>query len=573
MDVHSARKSSTWQNAVVYQIYPWTFAEDEARDPQLGHGSIAGITSRLPYLEALGVNAIWLSPFYPSPMVDGGYDIADFCDVDPRLGTLEDFDELIKTAHAHHIRLMVDFIPNHSSDKHEWFEKSRRREDDYDDWYIWHPGHLDENGDRHPPNNWASVFSIPNKKARERGEMDWLRPEEWTPPKSGWQWDDVRGEYYYHSFVVEQPDLNWSNPYVREAMKNAMRFWLERGVDGFRVDAVNHIGKNMDLTNEEVNTAYNEGWENPYDQLLRYNSCGYPEKLHEYIWEMCQVLKDDVYEDRDLRMILEAYMGESDLRDIDAIAPEVASTFNFGALTADWSLHSRKIQMDYYYARLEDGAVGNQVNGNHDKPRLVSRLGDDAARAAAVMNLFLPGMRFIYNGEELGLADAHIPDEYVQDPNGLRDPCRTPIVWDDGQKNYGFSRAAPEDLWLPTNPEDAHKSVMRQEQDERSSLSLYRAALRINHERDAALYGAYVSQQTESDCVLTYGRETEDGEQLLVMTNFSSHEQHGVKVPDSLFVLGECILSSVNVELDLRHADFRAGVYLAPHESAVFRKL
>lgn len=573
MDVHAARTTSTWRSAVVYQIYPWTFAEDESRHPQLGHGSIAGITGRLPYLETLGVNAIWLSPFYPSPMIDGGYDISDFCNVHPLLGTLDDFDELIKAAHARNIRLMIDFIPNHTSNAHEWFEKSRRREDDYDDWYIWHPGIVDENGERQPPNNWASVFSIPNKKARARGEMDWLRPEEWTPPKSGWQWDDVRGEYYYHSFVIEQPDLDWSNPYVREAMKDAMRFWLDRGVDGFRVDAVNHIGKNMDLPDEEVNTAYNESWENPYDQLLRHNSCGYPEKLHEYIWDMCQVLKDEAYEMRDVRLILEAYMGESDLRDIDAIAPEVASTFNFGALTADWSLQSRKIQMDYYYSRLEEEAVGNQVNGNHDKSRLASRLGDDAARAAAVLNLFLPGMRFIYNGEELGLVDADIPNDRVQDPNGLRDPERTPMIWDDSQLNYGFSKAEPNQLWLPTNPADAHKSVVRQELDKRSSLSLYRSALRLNHEYDAALYGAYVSLRAESDCVLAYGRETEDGDQLIVLTNFSSEEQLGVKVPDSLFVLGESVLSSVSVEEELRRVDLRAGVNIAPYESIVLRKL
>lgn len=560
---------------MIYQVYPWTFAEDTGRVPQLGHGSLKGIEERLPYLESLGVSAIWLSPFYPSPMIDGGYDIADFKNIHPALGTLDDFDSLVRTAHEHHIRLMVDFIPNHSSDKHEWFEKSRRREEGYEDWYIWHPGSQDERGNHHPPNNWASVFSIPQRKARERGEMNWLRPEEWTPPISAWKWDDVRKEFYMHSFAVEQPDLNWSNPEVREAMKDVMRFWLDRGVDGFRIDAVNHVGKNMELHDEEVNTAYNEEWyENPYDQLLRYQSCNYPQKLHEYIWEMCQVLKDEAYDHRDLRIILEAYMGESDLRDIDAIAPEVASTFNFGGLLANWDANSRKIQMDYYYERLQPSAVANQVNGNHDKPRLASRLGDAGARAAAVINLFLPGMRFIYNGEELGLVDADVPTWRLKDPNGLRDPERTPMPWDDRAPNAGFSRADPAELWLPVNVADEHKAVMRQKQHSTSSLSLYRAAIRLSHELPAVRNGKYVQLHTDSDQVLAYGREAQlPEEQLVVLANFSRDKHGSVRVTDSRFVIGEIVLSSHHVEEANRRVDLRAGVTLEPDEVVVIKKI
>lgn len=573
LEWQDVRKESTWKNAVVYQVYPWTFAEDTERQPQLGHGSLRGIQQKMSYLERLGVNAIWLSPFYEFPMIDGGYDIANFTSIHPDLGTMEDFDELVKTAHEHSIRLMVDFIPNHTSDKHEWFQKSRQREEGYDDWYIWHPGTQDEQGNRHPPNNWASVFSMPQRRARARGEMDYLRPEEWTPPISAWKWDDVRQEFYLHSFAVEQPDLNWSNPYVRDAMKNVMRFWLDRGVDGFRVDAVNHIGKNMDLPNEEVNTAYNEEWfENPYDQLIRYNSAGYPEPLHEYIWEMCQVLKDEAYEQRDVRLILEAYMGEAELRDLDTITPEVASTFNFGALNTDWNAQRRKIQMDYYYERLQPRAVGNQVNGNHDKSRLVSRLGDAGARAAAVMNLFLPGMRFIYNGEELGLADdMAIPLERLQDPNGLRDPERTPIPWDDALPNVGFSNAMSEELWLPTNPADQHKAVSRQERNPRSSLALYRAAIRLCHELPVVNRGEYISLHTDNDQVLAYGREDHEGNQVVVLTNFSRDRQGGIKVTDSRFVIGEVVLSSVNVREDTRKVDLRAGITLEADESLVIR--
>ena len=564
----------TWDSAVIYQIYPWTFAEDDARDPQLGHGSIRGIIERLPYIADLGANAIWLSPFYPSPMVDGGYDIADFTNIHPELGTLEDFDDLVRAAHEHSIRLMIDFIPNHSSDQHEWFQKSRRREDGYDDWYIWHPGTTDEQGNHIPPNNWASVFSMPNRQARDRGEMEWLRPDEWTPPISAWKWDDVRGEFYMHSFAVEQPDLNWSNPYVRTAMKEVMRFWIERGVDGFRVDAVNHTGKNMDLLDEEVNTAYSEEWcDNPYDQLIRYNSCNFPVKLHEYIWEMCQVLRDEAYEQRELRIILEAYMGEAELRDLDAIAPDVASTFNFGALATDWNAGSRKIQMDYYYERLQHGAVGNQVNGNHDKSRLATRLGDHGARAAAVLTLCLPGMRFVYNGEELGLVDATIPDDRKQDPNGFRDPERTPMPWDDTEPNVGFSRADPHALWLPTNSADEHKAVVRQATYHKSSLALYQAATRLANELPALHRGMYVSQHTDNDNVLAYAREDDAGNKAIVLVNFSRDQQPNVKVTDSRFVIGEAVLSSVDVEQNVRRVDVRAGVALGPDEALVVRAI
>jgi len=560
---------SPWREAAVYQIYPWTFNEDKSRTPQRGHGSIKGINEKIPYLKnELGVDAIWLSPFYPSPMKDGGYDISDFNNVHPDLGTLEDFDEMVASAHDHGVRVMVDFIPNHTSDQHEWFQKSRRREEGYEDWFIWRPGHVDENGERHPPNNWACVFSIPNRKARDRGEMPWLQPHEWTPPVSAWQWDDERQEYYLHSFAVEQPDLNWSNPVVREVMKDAIRFWLRRGVDGFRIDAVNHTAKNMELRDEEVNTAYNEHWnENPYDELRRENSADYAPALHQYTWEMTEALKEEEFAESDLRIVWEAYMGESALRDLDAVAPGVANSFNFGRLHLDWNAQHHKIQLDYYYSRLNKAAVGNQVNGNHDKPRVASRLGDDRARAAVIINLFLPGMTFIYNGEELGLHDAHIPAERMQDPNGLRDPSRTPMIWNDTEPSGGFSNADPDKLWLPTNSDDMRLSVYRQKEDRLSSLTLYQAALRLRKELAPVQHGGYLPQHADNDQVLVYGRGHEE-DTVIVLANFSEHEQH-VKVPESPFVIGHAVLSSVSVLDDQKNVDLRAGVKLLPNEVLV----
>ncbi len=563
------QKRASWRQAVVYQVYPWTFNEDKQRQPQRGHGSIKGVTKKIPYLRHdLGIDAVWLSPFYPSPMVDGGYDISNYKDVHPDLGTLDDFDELVRVARENDIRLMVDFISNHTSDMHEWFLKSQRREDGFDDWYIWHPGVVDDNGNRQPPNNWASVFSMPNRKARDRGEMPWLQPHEWTPPVSQWEWNDTRKEYYLHSFAKEQPDLNWSNPYVRSAMKDTMRFWLDRGVDGFRVDAINHIGKNMELTNEEVNTAYNEEWfDNPYDQLMRQNSADYPEALNKYIWEMTQVLRDERYESRDLRIVLEAYISESQLRDLDSIAPDVAGMFNFGRFYIDWQAQSHKIQIDYYYSRLHESAVGNQVNGNHDKMRVATRLGEDFARLAGVVNLFLPGMTFVYNGEELNLRDADIPEERLRDPNGLRDPERTPMIWNTEDPNAGFSNADGEDLWLPINKNDLDRSVETQKNQPKSTLSLYREAIRLTHEYAAVQEGDYWSLQTDNDRVLAFGRRT-DTERVVVLANFSRDEQT-VKLPEVDFVIASVLISSNNVLEVLEHVDVRAGVKLEPAEALV----
>lgn len=570
-------QKSPWRQASVYQIYPWTFNEDKGRQPQLGNGSIKGITEKLDYLKnELGVDAVWLSPFYASPMADGGYDISDYCSVHPHLGTVEDFDEMMAEAHRHGVRVMIDLVTNHTSNEHEWFEKSRRREDGYDDWYIWHAGKTDEHGnliygdDGKPlvPNNWPSVFSMSNRKKRDRGEMPWLQPHEWTPPVSQWYWDDLRGEYYLHTFAVEQPDLNWSNPYVRAGLKDVMRYWLDKGVDGFRVDAINHVGKDMSLQDEEVNTAYNEDWnENPYDQLQRYHSADYPEALHKYIWEMAQVFKEEQYAGRDIRMVLEAYVGEAQLRDMDAVEPSYAKTFNFGRMLLDWNARNHKVQLDYYYARLHKTAVGNQVNGNHDNTRVATRLGDERARAAFVINLFLPGMTFIYNGEELGLHDANVPQDKLLDELGYRDPERTPIIWDDAAPNAGFSDAPADKLWLPVNSNDLHLSLTKQRQDSKSSFNLYVSALKIHQDLHAVQHGVYTSYYTDNDHVLVYGR-TSDDSQVVVLANFSDHEQT-VRVSDSPFVVGEMAISSLSVEENLRDVDLRAGLVLAPHEAVV----
>ncbi len=554
-----SQEVAPWNNTVLYQVYPWSFKEDEERQPQRGNGSIRGITEELPYLIDLGVDAIWISPPYPGPMKDAGYDISNFTDIHPDLGTLEDFDELVARCHENGVRVMLDFIPNHTSDQHEWFQKSRDREPGFEDWYIWHPGKKDEQGDLilgqddRPlvPNNWASVFSKPNKQARLRGEMPWLRDDEWTPPISAWQWDDTRQEYYLRTFAKEQPDLNWGNERVVEAMLDNVRFWLDRGVDGFRMDAINHMAKDYTFPDDPINTAYSEDRnDNPYEQRVVTYSGNYMPEFRKQIRLFCDVLREEKYIGRHPRLILESYADESILREINGIDPEIATTFNFGAFRMPWDATMRKLQMDYYYKNIHEKGLANQVNGNHDNPRLATRLGGAAARAAAVMNLFLPGMRIIYNGEELGLHDATIPQNRMQDPNGLRDGARTPIIRDDTKPNAGFSMAAEEDLWLPINKNDLELAATRQRCDSKSSWALYKAAIRLCHNVPVLREGKYVPADTDNPDVLAFVRST-GSDHAFVLTNFSD-EMQPVRVPQSLSLAYRAILSSIDVEEDLQ---------------------
>lgn len=570
-------QTSGWDNAAVYQIYPNTFHEDSERDPQTGIGSIRGITEKLDYIKDTGFDAIWLSPFYVSPEYDGGYDVADMTDVNPELGTLHDMDELIAAAHERDIKVMVDYIPNHTSNVHAWFLQSRQsRDNEKSDWYIWADAVYDAAGNRQPPNNWASVFSWPQLERRQDGEISGLQPEDATPPVPAWTWDHEREQYYLHSFAYFQPDLNWANPAVRAAMKDTMRFWLDRGIDGFRVDAVNYIGKNITwdengrliAPDEEQNTAYREGHDNPYDQLQRCNSCGYPPTFYAYLHEITAVLDEPDYHQRDTRMIFEAYMNDHELRQINEVDAAHASTFNFGALDRPWEAESRKLHLDYYYHSLTSGMIANHVNGNHDKPRLATRLGADAARAAAVYTLLLPGMTFTYNGEELGLADGDVPADRLKDPNGLRDPARTPIPWDDTQPNAGFSGAPETALYLPINTNDLEKSVRQQLSDSLSSLALYQAAIALSHEHagDYVPLRALDSVGEHDYDVVAYGRNSEQS-QMTVLVNFSSLEQT-TRLFDRERQLGTIALSSRSVcERQGETVDLSAGVRLLPNEA------
>ena len=498
------------EGAFVYHIYPRSF-QDSNGD---GLGDLKGITQRLGYIRSLGANTIWLSPFYPSPMADFGYDVADYRGVDPRFGTLDDFKELLEEAHNLEIKVMVDLVPNHTSDEHEWFMRSRHsRDNPFSDWYIWHDATgTDQAGNPLPPNNWRDALS----------------------GSTAWEWAPEREQFYLHSFNVKQPDLNWANPAVREAMRDVMRFWLNLGVDGFRVDAVYWMAKHPLLNDDAVNPEYVEGEDLLYEALLHNNSRGWP-AVYAYLTEMADVLKEPPYKDVPRFMVTEAYPDRHNplaayMNFYASVDPSVAAPFNFEGLSMPWHAHEwRKFLKSFHHAlaQISHRGVASYAFGNHDQQRTVSRLGETSARSAAVLLLTLPGMVFVYYGDEIGMKDGVIAPEYIQDPaakgdpkhNLGRDPERTPMQWTAG-KNAGFTEGRP---WLPINQDYQTYNVEREEQDPHSFLSLYRALGELRAANESIKHGEIAILDVNQDDVLAYTRTCRDGSSCFaVFVNFSN---------------------------------------------------
>ncbi len=487
-----------WQTGVIYQIYPRSY-QDSNGD---GVGDIAGILQRMDYLsDILGIDAIWLSPFYPSPMADFGYDVSDYTGVDPRFGNLVDFDQLIAEAHRRNIRIIIDFVPNHTSDQHPWFFESRvTRDNPKRDWYFWR----DAKPDGCPPNNWLSLFG-----------------------GIAWEWDAKTRQYYLHTFLKEQPDLNWRNPEVKTAMLGVIRFWLERGVDGFRIDVAHFIMKDPDLRNNP-----------PNPDLSKTNFLGgeYPTQIH--LHDMGHPDVHQVY--RDFRALLDAYsqiaprysVGEIHIADWQEWVAyygknldELHMPFNFTLMRAPWNPSALRGVVDSLETALPPGAWPNYVLGNHDEPRLASRYGQDQVRLAAMLLLTLRGTPTLYQGDELGMTNLDIPAEKQQDPYGRRVPgkgrdgCRTPMPWDDSP-NAGFSSPQTTQLWLPLNPDFGIVNVQRQLNDPRSVLSLYRCLLKLRRALPALHAGSYRPVESAPEGSYIYLRESND-QKMLVALNFS----------------------------------------------------
>jgi alpha-glucosidase len=498
-----------WQNGIVYQIYPRSFQDSNAD----GIGDLPGIESRLDHLVTLGVDALWISPFYPSPMADFGYDVADYTGVDPIFGTLADFDSLISAAHARNLKLILDFVPNHTSNQHPWFLESRSsRTNPKRDWYLWHDAK--EGGGY--PNNWMSNFGGP-----------------------GWTWDETTQQFYYHSFLAEQPDLNWHNPEVRAAIYAAMRFWLDKDVDGFRMDVLWLLIKDPDFRDNLPNPEWHPGASSFWSVLPTYTA-DQPE-THNIVREMRAVL--DKYDQRVL--IGEIYLPLPELVRYYGVAENgvldgAQMPFNFRLIQTDWSADHIAALIHEYEGVLPPGAWPNWVLGNHDQPRLASRIGPDQARAAAMLLLTLRGTPTIYYGEEIGMTNGRIPPELVQDPAeknqpgiGMgRDPERTPMQWD-ATPNAGFTTRTP---WLPINPDHATTNVATESADPRSMLALYRRLIELRRAHPA-LHEGEIHDIRSKRGVLSYTRTHPNSpDRFQILLNLS-HDVQTVNCDEGHIVL------------------------------------
>jgi alpha-glucosidase len=449
-----------WQTATIYQVYPRSF-QDTDHD---GVGDLAGITRRLDHLTDLGVEALWISPIFRSPMADFGYDISDYTDIDPLFGTMRDFDTLLAAAHAKGLKLLLDLVPNHTSDQHAWFKESRSsRQNPKRDWYLWR----DPAPGGGPPNNWMSEFG-----------------------GSAWELDPHTGQYYYHAFLAAQPDLNWRNPEVCSAVHDVMRFWLRRGIDGFRVDVIWHLIKDAQFRDNPLNPDFRPG-DPPHKSVIPLHTADLPE-VHDVIRGLRRVI--DEFPER--LLIGEIYLPVERL--VTYYGRDLTGThlpFNFTLLDTAWDARAIEHIIDTYEKSLPPGGWPNWVLGNHDRPRIASRVGTEQARIAAMLLLTLRGTPTIYYGDEIGMKHLPIPADRVRDPfeknvPGLglgRDGARTPMQWD-ASAQAGFSDVEP---WLPLADNYASQNVENERNDSTSIYNLYRRLIAARRGHRALLIGSY----------------------------------------------------------------------------------
>lgn len=523
-----------WQSAVIYQVYPRSFQDTDGD----GIGDLRGIHNRLPYLAALGIDAVWISPFYPSPMADFGYDVANYTGVDPIFGSMDDFDRLIERTHALGLRMILDFVPNHTSNQHPWFlESCSSRENPKRDWYIWHdPEPGSGPPETRPPNNWMSHFG-----------------------GTAWNWDASTGQFYLHSFLPQQPDLNWRNAEVRRAIYDAMLFWLDKGVDGFRMDVLWLLIKDEHFRDNPPNPDWQPGTSS-FGQYLPLYTADRPE-THEIVAEMRHLL-DSYAGDRlligeiylPIRELVRYYGSSappptSSRHDMTAVAmtsPKLTGAqlpFNFHLIQTPWRTSTIAQLIRDYEAALPPSAWPNWVLGNHDQPRLASRLGSDQARAAAVLLLTLRGTPTLYYGDELGMTDASIPPNLVQDPAekrqpgiGMgRDPERTPMLWD-SSPHGGFTQGPHP--WLPVLPTYRSQNVATEIKHPASMLALYRRLL-VLRRAHPALHSGTISEISpkpgQQTGVLSYVRAS-GAERILVLLNLTSEPQPAIVPPGNLLL-------------------------------------
>jgi oligo-1,6-glucosidase len=552
-----------WKESVVYQIYPRSFMDSNGD----GVGDIKGITSKLDYLKELGIDVIWLSPVYQSPNDDNGYDISDYQNIMDEFGTMEDMDELLEEMHARDMKLMMDLVVNHSSDEHKWFMESRKSKDNpYRDYYIWRPG---KEGDE--PNNWTSFFS-----------------------GSAWQYDEETDEYFLHLFSKKQPDLNWENPTLRKEIYDMMTWWLDKGIDGFRMDVINLISKADGLPSAPGGKQYDWGGE------FFMNG----PRVHEYLQEMNR----EVLSKYDMMTVGECpgASTEDAAKYANAEGTELNMIFTFEHMDLDsgpggkwdvkpWKLADLKSVMTKWQKDLEGKGWNSLYLNNHDQPRMVSRLGNDqeyrveSAKMLATFLQMMKGTPYIYQGEELGMTNVKF--ESIEEYNDIeirnmyrekviegnddhqkvmeavyvkgRDNARTPIQWDDSE-NAGFTSGTP---WLKVNPNYKEINAKHALEDKGSVFYYYQKLIKLRKEYDIIVYGTYDLILEEDENIYAYTRTLAD-EKLLVICNFTAEETH-FKLPEQIKATSmspELLINNYDV---LNTSDI-SSINLRPYESRVY---
>lgn len=504
-DARQKVEKDWWRGGVIYQIYPRSY-QDSNGD---GVGDLAGIIHRLPHIASLGVDAIWISPFFRSPMLDFGYDVSDYRDVDPLFGSLSDFDALIARAHELGLKVMIDLVLSHSSDQHGWFQESRSsRDNPRSDWYVW----ADAKPDGTPPNNWLSIFG-----------------------GSAWEWDGKREQYYMHNFLKEQPDLNLHSLDVQDALLDIVRFWLDRGVDGFRLDVINFyfadkaLRDNPALDPSERNDSIAPSV-NPYNWQNHLYDKNQPENL-EFL-KRFRALCDEYPGITSVGEVGDAQIGMQIQADYTSGGDKVHMCYAFEFLSPNQPTGDYVAEVLAKFEKTVTDGWACWAFSNHDVVRHASRwnLGPDAQRLYAALLMSLRGSVCLYQGEELGLTEAYVSYEELQDPYGIRfwpefkgrDGCRTPIPWSNDGHTGGFTDARP---WLPVAMEHLSKSVATQDGDKGSMLNFYRQMLAFRKAHPALVSGTFEMIHSSAD-VLAFKRTEPGGEQVFCAFNLSNSAQN-----------------------------------------------
>ncbi|OQP03674.1 alpha-glucosidase [Geobacillus sp. 44B] len=553
-----------WKEAVVYQIYPRSFYDSNGD----GIGDIRGIIAKLDYLKELGVDVVWLSPVYKSPNDDNGYDISDYRDIMDEFGTMEDWEEMLEEMHKRGIKLVMDLVVNHTSDEHPWFIEARKSKDNpYRDYYIWRPG---KNGKE--PNNWESCFG-----------------------GSAWEYDETTGEYYLHLFSKKQPDLNWENPKVRREVYEMMKFWLDKGVDGFRMDVINMISKVPELPDGEPQRG------KKYASGSQYYMNG--PRVHEFLQEMNR----EVLSKYDIMTVGETpgVTPKEGILYTDPSRHELNMVFQFEHVGLDsgpggkwdirpWSLADLKKTMTKWQKELEGRGWNSLYLNNHDQPRAVSRFGDDgkyrveSAKMLATFLHMMQGTPYIYQGEEIGMTNVRFPsiedyrdietlnmykehvEEYGEDPQKVmekiyykgRDNARTPMQWDDSG-HAGFTTGTP---WIRVNPNYKEINVKAALADPNSVFHYYKKLIQLRKQHDIIVYGTYDLILEDDPYIYAYTR-TLGNEKLIVITNFSG-KNPVFRLPDDItYKTKELLISNYDVD----ETEGLKKIHLRPWEARVYK--